>query len=91
MALIWNDERLTPERLIKLLEDQRKHWLETAASFERLKTYLSGTFSLQDAEGSAHNCRARAEGLERTIKQLRDQYDIHPFVPPQDTPLLTIQ
>ena len=91
MALIWNDERLTPERLIRLLEDQRKHWLETAQSFERLKTYLSGTFSLQDAEGSADMCRARAATLERTIKQLREQYNIDPVFPPTDSPMLVIQ
>ena len=90
MAVIWNDERLTPERMIQLLEDQRKHWLATAESFERLKTYLSGTFSLKDAEGSAQNCRLRAAALERTIKQLREQYEM-PIVPPTEPPVLLIQ
>ena len=91
MAVIWHDERITPERMIALLEDQRQHWLETAAAFDRLKTYLTGTFSLQDAEGSAKNCRSRAAHLERTIKKLREQCDIYPPMPPQDTPLLFIQ
>jgi hypothetical protein len=91
MAVIWNDDSMTPERLIKVLEEQRRHWLETATSFERLKTYLSGTFSLQDAEGNARACRVRAEALERTIQQLRAEYRIQPPVPPQDAPLLFIQ
>lgn len=91
MAVIWNDERLTPERMIQLLEDQRKHWLATAESFERLKTYLTGTFSLQDAEGSAQSCRVRAAALERTIKQLREQYEMPPMTPPADPPVLLIQ
>jgi hypothetical protein len=91
MAIIWNDERLTPERMIQLLEDQRKHWLATAESFERLKTYLTGTFSLKDAEGSAQSCRMRAAALERTIKNLREQYEMPPMAPPADPPLLLIQ
>ena len=91
MAVIWNDERLTPERMIQLLEDQRKHWLATAESFERLKTYLSGTFSLQDAEGSAQSCRMRAAALDRTIKQLREHYELPPMAPPAEPPVLLIQ
>jgi hypothetical protein len=91
MAVIWNDERMTPERVIELLEEQRKYWLETAESFERLKTYLSGTFSLQDAENSAVTCRERAKALEGRIRQLREQCQILPSIPPQDSPLLFLQ
>lgn len=91
MAVIWNDERLTPERVIELLEEQRKYWLETADTFERLKTYLSGTFSLQDAENSARTCCARATALEQRIQQLREQCQIVPPIPPHDSPLLFMQ
>jgi hypothetical protein len=91
MAVIWNDERLTPERVIQLLEEQRKHWLETAESFGRLKSYLSGTFSVQDAENSALNCLTRASELEVRIRQLREQCQIIPPIPPQDSPLLFMQ
>jgi hypothetical protein len=91
MAVIWNDERLTPERVIELLDEQRRYWLETADSFERLKTYLSGTFSLQDAEKNAITCRERATALEGRIRQLREQCQIIPPMPPQDSPLLFLQ
>ena len=73
MAVIWNDERMTPQRMIKVLEDQRRQWLETAIAFDRLKTYLTGTFSLQDAEGNSHACRVRAEQLQVMIEQLKLQ------------------
>ena len=91
MAVIWNDDTMSPERLIKILESQRQQWIETANAFDRLKTYLSGTFSLQDAEENARGCRQRAEKLERTIKQLREQYQIKSIVPPQEPPVLFIQ
>jgi len=71
MAVIWHDERMTPERMIKVLEEQQRNWLETAAAFDRLKTYLTGTFSLQDAEGNAHACRTRAEQIEQMLQNLR--------------------
>ncbi len=73
MAIIWHDETLTPERMLKLLEDQQQQWLDTAVAFDRLKTYLSGSFSLQDAEGNANACRARAESLNHAIQSLREQ------------------
>jgi hypothetical protein len=91
MAVIWNDERMSPERVIELLEEQRKYWLETADAFDRLKTYLSGTFSLQDAENSARTCRQRAKALEAQVQQLREQSQIIPPTPPHDTPLLFLQ
>ncbi|HVZ18120.1 MAG TPA: hypothetical protein VG897_13440 [Terriglobales bacterium] len=73
MAIIWNDDRLTPERMVSILKKEREHWLETADAFDRLKTYLTGTFSLQDAEQRARNCRARAESLSKLIKTLEEQ------------------
>lgn len=78
MAVIWHDERLTPERMLKVLIDQQQHWRETADAFERLKSYLTGTFSLQDAEGNAHACRQRAEQLQAMIDQLQLQCQIDP-------------
>ena len=78
MAVIWHDERMTPERMLKVLLDQQQQWNETAAAFERLKSYLTGTFSLQDAEGNAHACRQRAEQLQAMIDQLRQQCEIDP-------------
>jgi hypothetical protein len=91
MAVIWDDGVLSPEWLIRTLEAERRHWLETAASFDRLKTYLSGTFSLKDAEENAKLCRQRAQKLEATIKHLREEYQIRPFVPPQEPPVLFVQ
>ncbi len=81
MAIIWNDDRLTPERMLAILKKEREHWIETAAAFERLKTYLTGTFSLQDAEQRARNCRARAEALDRLIKTLEEQIKTDGFLP----------
>jgi hypothetical protein len=86
MSVIWHDERFTPERMLKVLEEQQRHWLETAASFDRLKTYLSGTFSLQDAEGNAHACRVRAEQLQPMIDQLRQQADLPAPALPKEEP-----
>ena len=85
MAIIWNDERLTPERIVGILKKEREHWLETAEAFDRLKTYLTGTFSLQDAEQRANNCRERAEALGRTIKSIEDQIKADRFVPKPPT------
>jgi hypothetical protein len=82
MAIIWNDERLTPERMIGILKKERDHWMETAAAFERLKTYLNGTFALQDAEERARNCSDRAEALGRLIKTMEDQIKADNFTPP---------
>ena len=78
MAVIWHDERITPERMLTILQDQQRQWLETSASFDRLKTYLTGTFSLQDAEGNSHACRVRAEQLQVLIQQLQLQCEIDP-------------
>ena len=82
MAIIWNDERLTPERMVGILKKEREHWLETAAAFERLKTYLNGTFALQDAEQRARNCRDRADALGRLIKTIEEQIKADNFNPP---------
>ena len=73
MAIIWNDDRMTPERMLVILRKEREHWLETAAAFDRLKTYLTGTFALQDADQRARNCRTRAEALARLIKTVEQQ------------------
>jgi hypothetical protein len=78
MAVIWHDETITPERMLTVLEDQRRQWIETADAFDRLKTYLTGTFSLQDAEGNSHACRVRAEQLHVLIEQLQQQCKIDP-------------
>jgi hypothetical protein len=91
MALIWNDGRLTPERMIEILERERTQWLETAESFDRLKTYLTGTFSLRDAEGSSELCRRHAAALSRTIALLRQEYQQPPIVPPRFPSTLFIQ
>jgi len=85
MAIIWNDERLTPERMLGILKKEREHWLETAAAFERLKTYLNGTFALQDAEQRARNCRTRAEALDRLIKTIEEQVKTEKLVPKPPT------
>ena len=81
MAIIWNDDRLTPERMLAVLKEEREHWLETAEAFERLKTYLTGTFALQDAEQRARNCRTRAEALDQLVKTLQEEVKANKFVP----------
>jgi hypothetical protein len=73
MAIIWNDERMTPERMLAVLKKEREHWLETADAFERLSTYLNSTFALQDAEQRVHNCRERADALGELIKTVEEQ------------------
>jgi len=78
MAVIWHDDTITPERILTVLEEQRRQWLETADAFDRLKTYLTGTFSLQDAEGNSNACRVRAEQLQVLIQQLQQQCQIDP-------------
>ena len=85
MAIIWNDERLTPERMLGILRKEREHWLETAAAFERLKTYLNGTFALEDAEQRARNCRTRSEALDRLIKTIEEQIHADPLIPKPPT------
>jgi phosphopantetheine adenylyltransferase len=82
MAIIWNDERLTPERMLGILKKERDHWLETADAFERLTTYLNSTFALQDAEQRVKNCRARAEALCELIKTIEEQIN-EGIVPPK--------
>lgn len=62
---------MTPEHMIKVLDEERRNWLETADAFDRLKTYLTGTFSLRDADGNAQLCRQRAEKLQEIINQLQ--------------------
>lgn len=81
MAIIWNDDRLTPERMLGILKKEREHWIETAEAFDRLKTYLTSTFALQDAEQRARNSRARAEALEQLIKTLEEEVQARKFVP----------
>jgi hypothetical protein len=86
MAVIWNDERITPERMMKVLQDQQRQWLETAIAFDRLKTYLTGTFSLQDAEENARACRVRSEQLQVMIDQLKLQCQIEPSTAEKEEP-----
>jgi hypothetical protein len=86
MAVIWHDERMTPERMLKVLQDQQRQWLETAVAFDRLKTYLTGTFSLQDAEGNAHACRVRADQLQVMIEQLQRQCQADPAATTKEEP-----
>jgi len=81
MAIIWNDDRLTPERMLGILKRERDHWVETAEAFDRLKTYLTSTFALQDAEQRVRNCRARAEALDQLIKTLEEEVAARKFVP----------
>jgi hypothetical protein len=81
MAILWNDERITPERMLVILKREREHWLDTATAFERLKTYLTGTFSLQDADQRARSCRARADALGRLISTVEEQLKADNFVP----------
>lgn len=76
MAVLWQDEKLDPETIVKLFERERKAWLDMATELERLKPSLvSGGVVLQ-VTNSIHDCRARAEALRRLVARLCEQHHL---------------
>jgi len=76
MAILWHDDRIDPESIVRLFEAERKAWLDMADAIERLKPSLvSGGVALQASE-QVHNCRARAEALKRLVSRLCEQYHL---------------
>jgi len=76
MAIVWQDEKLDPESIVRLFELERKAWLEMADSVERLKPSLvSGGVALE-ATNHVHACRARAEALKRLVSRLCEQFGL---------------
>jgi len=80
MAVLWQDDKLDPESIVRMFEAERKAWMEMADAIERLKPSLvSGGVALQATE-HIHSCRARAEALKRLVTRLCEQYHLpdHP-------------
>jgi len=76
MAIVWQDEKLDPESIVRIFERERKAWLETAEAIEKLKPSLvSGGVAIQ-ATNMVHDCRARAEALKRLILRMCEQYGL---------------
>lgn len=76
MAVLWQDEKLDPEAIVKLFERERRAWLDMAEFLEKMKPSLvSGGTSLL-ATNHIHDCRARAEALKRLVLRLCEQYNL---------------
>ena len=76
MAILWQDDKLDPESIVRMFDRERKAWLEMATSLEKLKPSLvSGGVALE-ANNHIHDCRARAEALKRLVSRLCEQYNL---------------
>jgi hypothetical protein len=76
MSVLWQDEKLDPESIVRIFERERKAWLEMADEIEKLKPSLvSGGVAIR-ATNSIHDCRARAEALKRLIARLCEQFNL---------------
>ena len=76
MAVLWQDDKLDAESIVRILEAERKAWLDMADSIERLKPSLvTGGVALV-ANDHVHSCRARAEALKRLVSRLCEQYNL---------------
>jgi hypothetical protein len=76
MAVLWQDDKIDPENIVRLFEGEKKAWLDMADAIERLKPSLvSGGVALQATE-HIHSCRARAEAIKRLISRLCEQYKL---------------
>ncbi|MGZ4789198.1 MAG: hypothetical protein ACXVZX_11830 [Terriglobales bacterium] len=76
MAILWHDDKLDAESIVRLLEAERKAWLEMADSIERLKPSLITGGVAMVATDHVHSCRARAEALKRLVSRLCEQYSL---------------
>ena len=76
MAVLWQDEKLDPETIVRMFERERKAWLEMADAIERMKPSLvSGGVAIQ-ATNNIHDCRARAEALKKLVVRLCEQFNL---------------
>jgi hypothetical protein len=83
MSVLWQDDKLDPESIVRLFEAERKAWLDAAEAIEKLKPSLvSGGVALFATE-QVHTCRARAEAIKRLVSRLCEQYKL-PLKPNQE-------
>jgi len=76
MAVLWHDEKLNPETVAKMFDDERRAWLETAEFLDRMKNSLiSGGVALAATE-QAMQCRARAEALKHVVVRICEQHQL---------------
>ncbi len=76
MSVLWQDDKLDPEAIIRLFESERHAWLEMAESIEKLKPSLVSGGVVSQAMDHVHTCRARAEALKRLVARLCEQYKL---------------
>jgi hypothetical protein len=76
MAVLWQDDKLNPETIVKLFERERHAWLEMADSVEQMKPSLVSGGAVAIATTHVHDCRARAEALKKLIVRLCEQFGL---------------
>jgi hypothetical protein len=76
MGVLWQSDKLDPESIVKILERERRAWLETANAFERLKPSLVSGTATQDVVNHIHSCRARAEALKKLVARFCEQFSL---------------
>jgi hypothetical protein len=76
MAVLWQDDKLNPETIVKLFERERKAWLEMAESLEAMKPSLVSGSAVALASNNILECRARAEALKRLVARLSEQFGL---------------
>ena len=76
MAILWHDEKLDPEAIVRMFEQERHAWLEMAEYIEKLKPSLVSGGVVSEATSHVHTCRARAEALKRLVARLCEQYKL---------------
>jgi hypothetical protein len=76
MAVLWQDDKLNPETIVKLFEREQHAWLEMAAHIEQLKPSLVSGGAVAVANTHVHDCRARAEALKKLVVRLCEQFGL---------------
>ena len=74
MSVLWQDDKLDAESIVRLFEAERKAWLDMAEAIEKLKPSLVTGGVAMVAADHVHGCRARAEALKRLVSRLCEQY-----------------
>ncbi len=76
MAILWQDDKLDPESIVRILERERKAWLEMADAIDKLKPLIISALVSSQVTNYVHDCRARAEALKRLISRMCEQYGL---------------
>jgi hypothetical protein len=74
MAILWQDDKINPEIIIKLFEREQKAWLEMAEAIEQMKASMVTGGAVNSASAHVLECRARAESLKRLVVRLCEQF-----------------